>query len=404
MHDQCIDMGISRASLEEHLVSSGYWLGNERRRRNAYVLSPSAYAVSGQQRIQLDALARALYASIERVSARLSTLGRSKHLTHEESFFLALAKNGVRGLQPPREHDGSIPPVIKVDLMQSSDGSFKIAEADVYNPRGFGYLALLDATIPAEFARVGSGMSGLAGHVARVANGAQVPIIVSTYETYYEPTYQILAHALLEQGIHAGVLREEDLAGKPFIIERIRALFSIPDTLFARPSLREHLLDMYRGGQLRTYMPPAAYLGSKAFLPAYAECPTVAEFMPKTVLLGRRHANNIPLNGSGMLLKGVVSSGHKNIVFSRKDPDGFVHTFETAQRQRNPLWILQEEVQQSPVPIVVFDGDDRVTREYFVRLTAYIERAGLLGLEVTGREDGFVHGAPDCIQIPCVHV
>lgn len=404
MHDPCIDLGITRENLEKHLARTGYWLDAERRRRNAYVLSPAAYAVSEAQHAELTTLSRALYASIERVSARLCALARSRRLTHPEAALLGLAKSGIRGLRAPHEHDGSIPPVIKVDLMEDRDGSYRIAEADVYNPRGFGYLALLDATIPAGFERVGGGMDALATLVAQFAEGDQCPIIVSGYEGYYYPTYRILADELIARSVQAGVVLESELADKPIIVERLRATFSIPDTLYARPDLRDALLAKSRDGSLRSFMPPAAYLGSKAFLPAYAECPTVARFLPKTTLIGRRDGRDFALNGTGALLKNVTSSGHKNIVFSRRDPEGFARMLAEARTRRHPHWIVQEEVEQRRVSVVVFDGHERTAREYFLRLTAYITRDGLLGLEVTGREDGFVHGAPDCIQIPCVRV
>lgn len=404
MDGRCIDMRISKDVLESHLVASGYWLDDRLRKRNAYVLSPAAYAVDETQYAELTTLARALYARIRETSARVVSLARSTRLTHPEAALLGLAKSGVRGLRSPVEHDGSIPPVIKVDLMEDVDGRYRIAEADVYNPRGFGYLALLDATIPRGFERVGGGMDELATMIARFAAGEQCPIIVSGYEGYYYPTYRILSDELIARSVHTGVLHESEIADKPIIIDRIRAIFSIPDTLYARPDLRRVLLSKADGGALRTFMPPAAYLGSKALLPIYGECPTVARYLPKTTLIGRRDGREFEPNGTGMLLKGVMSSGHKNIVFSRKDPAGFARTLAQARTHRHPQWIAQEEVPQQTFAVPVFDGHERVVREYYLRLTAYITSDGLLGLEVTGRQDGFVHGAPDCIQIPCVRV
>lgn len=68
-----------------------------------------------------------------------------------------------------------------------------------------------------------------------------------------------------------------------------------------------------------------------------------------------------------------------------------------------PNCILQKQVPQVGVPIAVF-GDDgaRVVQDYYLRIIAYVTADGILDVEVTGRPDRKVHGAPDCIQIPTI--
>src|SRR3989344_7495014 len=72
MPDQTVDLGISREYLEKYLTHSGLWSTPERRQRNRYVLSPSAYAVSAAQRDNLETLGRATYKAVERLQETIA--------------------------------------------------------------------------------------------------------------------------------------------------------------------------------------------------------------------------------------------------------------------------------------------------------------------------------------------
>ena len=368
------------------------------------MLSPAAYVVCKTQREELERLSRAVYTHVEALARKLSTLGKSTRLTHEEAFFLGLAKNGIRGLLKPSEHDGNIPPVIKVDLVQDSQGHYKIAEVDVYNPRGFGYLALLDGLVPDGATTAGPGISAIADSMNHFSRDAQWVIVVSEFERYYYPTYSIFANALEQRGLRVSVFRGRELAAGSETLAKISHVFAVPDTFVEHPEVRKLLLSRYRARELSAFYPPAAYLGSKAYLPFLRAQPGLEEFIPPSALVCRR---SDPWKMIGretpVVLKGVMSSGHKQVIFSKREPVTFENTLAEARRSKYPAWMVQEEVAQGPVSVVVFDdAGQRLTRNYFLRLTAYVARDGLIGLEATGRESSFVHGAPDCIQIPAI--
>ena len=106
-----------------------------------------------------------------------------------------------------------------------------------------------------------------------------------------------------------------------------------------------------------------------------------------------------------MILKGVVSSGMKQIIFSDREPGRFLEMLAQAGNYKAPAWILQQQVQPVPLPVLVFDETGaRIEEKHYLRVTAYITADGVLGVDVTGRKNPMVHGAKDCIQIPVVSV
>ena len=227
-------------------------------------------------------------------------------------------------------------------------------------------------------------------------------IIVSEYERYYETAFNIFARSLERLGISLLVLREQDL-DTPLALYG-RGILLIPDTLNQNPLLRDWLVDKYREGNLQTFFPPVAYLGSKGFLPYLREYQGMDEFIPRTILVGRKKEFPAGMElGGTLVLKASVSSGLKHVLFSDLDKNIFEAALEKARALKNPSWILQEQVPQESVPIVVFDDrGNREVKEYYLRVTAYVAANGIVDVEVTGRTDRKVHGAPDCIQLPVI--
>ena len=159
---QTVNLGLSREHLQMYLEATGYWGTSERRHRNAYVLSPSAYVISPEQKTQLNRLSQATFGAVCRLSGHLSGLAGERSLTNTDAQFLSLVRTGLRGLLSPAEIAGAAPPLLKVDLVQDEEGKYFIAEVDAYNPRGFGYMALLDGSIPNSLKRSGPGIAAVA--------------------------------------------------------------------------------------------------------------------------------------------------------------------------------------------------------------------------------------------------
>ncbi|MDB5237899.1 MAG: hypothetical protein JWM46_169 [Candidatus Kaiserbacteria bacterium] len=398
--EQTIDLGISRGHLESYLEATGYWGDAVRRRRNTYVLSPSAYVISPDQKKQLDRLSKATFNAVRTLSTHLSDLAGERSLTNKDAVFLALAGSGLRGLLGPKDIAGKVPPCLKVDLVQDERGVYQIAEVDAYNPRGFGYMALLDESMPNSFPRSGPGVSAVADLMIEAAGEGEWAIIVSEHERFYQPAFDVFRRALAHRGVYARLVYEDDVR---LLGTDIRNVFVIPESLNQNIWARAHLLDRYKRGELCLFYPPAAYLGSKAFLPYLAAQEGMAEFIPACSLVCRRVDPLLVCNGYPSVLKGVMSSGMKQVIFSDADAELFRSKFAEARSQKRPSWILQKLVSQKPIPIVVFDEKSGLTqRDHFLRITAYISEKGLVGAEVTGRPDPKVHGAPDCIQIPTI--
>ena len=408
MPDQTVDLGISREYLEKYLTHSGLWSTPERRQRNRYVLSPSAYAVSAAQRDNLETLGRATYKAVERLQETIAAHAAAAKKTNEHRKLLKLGRRAARGLlDPETDRADIIPPVLKVDLVQHASGCYSIAEVDAYNPRGLGYLALLEESLPTECrTKRFPGIALLCEMLLQKGDpGTAWTILLSEYERFYEPAFDILARSCVERGVQASIVRERDVAGERgrFVNGPRFHLLLIPETLDHHPDVRVSLMELYRKGVLQTFYPPTAYLGSKAYLPFLRTQEGMSTFLPKTSLVSSKDDPAEVLRAGPSVLKGTVSSGMKKVIFSDLEPERFEKTLAEARATKTPSWILQEQVLTHAVPVVVFDeGGKRITRDYFLRVVAHITKDGVLDVEVTGRPDRMVHGAPDCIQLPVI--
>ncbi len=401
---QTVDLGFDRADLEMYLSQCGYWGDAEKRRRHAYVLSPSAYTMSASQAANMERLAVATGAAVSELNQHLCACANVKHPPHYEAEMLRFASSASRGLLLPRDGELRIPPVFKVDIVQDRFGRFQIVEVDVYNPRGFGYAALLEESMSGVFGtRRFPGVEQLVRILhAHGAEDAPFYVLVSEHERYYETCFTILCNTLRRRGIDARMVRECELSNQATLFDGV--LLAIPDTL-RDTNLRERLVAQYRSGALRAVFPPVAYLGSKAYLPFLREQDGMSEFMPPTALVSKKHRqwSSICDSGSSSVLKAVVSSGMKGVYFSDLDPQEFGARLAQVSDIKHAAWILQQQVPQTSTPIVVFDEQgNRCVGDYYLRLVAYVTADGVLDVEVTGRPDRKVHGAPDCIQIPVV--
>lgn len=414
-HDTIVEFDTSRMQLERYLLQCGLW---SRRPQDGaenthFVLSPCALRLSRETQRELQVLSQRTYAALRELNGTLVACARGEEADargkRNQALLLKLAKLGSRSLTTPefwasRGEPPALPPAIKVDLIRREDGRYRIAEVDVYNPRGFGYLALLDGMAPEGAPRY----PGIGKFAEILREQASEPdpvwfIIVSEYERYYEPAFRILAEALGRRGISACIVRERELAENEHALRVMTHAIIIPESLHKYPQVRERLLERFSCGCLTLLYPPSAYLGSKAFLPMISEHKKMNRHVPKSKLVSRQ-LDPLPLMGDApLVIKGTVSSGMKEVFLSSEDPVRFLKALRSARTGKTPRWIVQEEVPQRPFDVSVFNEHGaREVQKHFIRLTAYITEDGVLGAEVTGRPSKMVHGAKDCIQIPCV--
>lgn len=403
------DLGMERDDLESFLAESGYWGSAQAKERYRYVLSPSAYVLTTSQKHDLERLAVSTHNAVQTLNARLCGIAaRVSPDSHEDALLLRLGNVATRGLLKPSAGEYAIPPVIKVDLVQDPDGRFFIAEVDTYNPRGLGFVALLEESLSlgngSSYGRF-PGVRGVVELMQRDAVDSEWHLLVTEYERFYQTPFQIFANTLRKRfGITVHMLREEDVASGRAVIPEGARLIVIPDSLNQHPEVRDTLVERERRGELKTLFPPVAYLGSKAFLPFLRSCEGMEEFIPKSALVGKKckaAESTIDL-AKPSVLKATVSSGMKQVIFSDMD-EGFELALAQARTLRNPSWILQEQVPQKSEPVVVFDEDgQRTLGHYYLRVTAYVAQDSIVDVEVTGRPDRKVHGAPDCIMVPVI--
>lgn len=405
MHDGLINLGLTAQEITTYLQAAGYWSSPEKCSRHAFVLSPCAYVLREEGELQ-DA-ARALYAAVANLEIRLSTLARKKQLSHTEAAFLRLGRVAAHGLFRPGEaEDTAIPPVLKIDMVRGRSRWYAV-EVDTYNPRALGTIALMDGLL----SRAGKQPAfSIVSALCKIlsAAGTRWGLVVSEKERYYQTSYEVLASFLRQRGVEVTLFREQDMAGTcaPYVRTELPFVFFIPEDLDRHPVVRDRLMEELRGGNISTCFPPKAYLGSKAFLPFIAMQPGAADFIPPTALLSDdvdRCVFSRPLSGNNVVLKQVISSGSKGVVWLQ-DNHLFDEKVRESKRSKTPLWVVQEEVDQVPIIVPVFNDEHRIETPYHLRLTMYATAQGIAGLKMTGRQDRLVHGAPDCIQLPVVQL
>ncbi len=393
---QIADIGNTRRDLERYLQDVGYWATPEDRARYAYVLSPCAYVLNAEQKAAMERMAKAVYGAVVSLSERLSAFALARSLSNNDAQFLALATSATRGLVPPSQNAGRVPPVLKVDLMQDATGAYKIAEVDSYNPRGLAFVSLIDATAPGRLL-CGPGIRVIADMMRSISEDPW-DIIVSERERFYVRAFDVMRKRLLLAGIRTRLVSENTLTEES-LPSRV---LMIPETLDRNIVGRDLLVKAYADGTLTSLFPPAPYLGSKAFLPYLASQPGMEEFVPACSLVNKRTDPLTVCNGGPYVLKGFMSSGMKQILFSDADARSFSETFAKARTEKRSAWMMQNAVPQNPYDIDVFEYGGTLVRPYYLRITAYVSARGLVGAVVTGRPDKKVHGAPDCIQIPVI--
>ncbi|XLQ19694.1 MAG: hypothetical protein ACKUBY_03820 [Candidatus Moraniibacteriota bacterium] len=387
MNKQFVDLKMEKSDIEQSLIECGLWDTPEKRRRHNYILSPCAYLVTKQQQEQLLVIAKSVYAAIETLDKVLIEIAKNKPRDRYEQELFSLASRACNGLAKPGVFSAGIPKVMKLDLMQTPKGDFKIAEVDAYNPRGLAFMAILDETVKNLDLEQYSGLKGF----AKMLRGQRYEYIYSEKEFYYLPAFEVMQKLLVNYGIDMPLVVESELETRS-----PKKAVIIPDSLTrCSKDVRANLLD-----ECETFFPPKAYLGAKGFLPFLSNCDGMENFIPKTQLVSKRH--EVDIEGAS-ILKATMSSGMKGILFSDLDAEKFAKQLEQCSKAKKASWVLQKQVEQESLELKIFDNLGKIKmKKYYLRITAQITKDGILGLDITGRPDRIVHGAPDCIQLPAI--
>jgi hypothetical protein len=416
---------VTERALTEIVVSSGLWEGG-RRSTHSFLLSPDVFRLSRAEADKFETLSIALYeclgglgriaavASMPRVSrgpvwgmiARVINIGVPKY---------------YQGIQ--HQLPGRVPTVCKIDLLESEDGRFLIAEIDGHNKHGLGYSELA-ARCRRAVAPEGVSFPGVVAALKSELNRRgtdTLTILYADQERFYLPEMEVLRLAFAEQGLTLVLACEKDirvesgsamLHGKPFAPS---VLLDLP-FLFHNPPLLNWLVGKAQDSEIEFLIPPKPFLGSKAMLAllrneanepeleailrAFIRAESlelVRQAIPATYLVG--HSSRQPVLTSvspKFVLKESISSGMKGTLFMENAK--FVDQLKAAES--SPYrFILQEEVTNRARQYRAYRDGELVSGEWFQRITMHIIGRQIADIVVTARQDKSVHGAPDCLQL-----
>jgi hypothetical protein len=406
---QVCSLKNTKQQIEDYLVEAGYWGSQFLRDRNNFVLSPCAYNVSREQEQEIATMGKSIYAALGNVAEKIHNIAKGVPKNRSEQELIGIATRGSKKLLSPAETiDGLIPPVIKVDMVQDCEGRYYVIEVDAYNPRGLGFNALLEnkALLNGERQNIIGTVDILSKMLLNFCPGGKFVYLVSEYERYYEPSFLVLQKELLKKDVEMVLIKESSFLEDKDMLELVLkdnsfCMFMIPESLDS-VELREILMKGYKEGGIKYFFPPKAYLGSKLLLPYIKEQIGVNGYIPNTKLMSKYHDGNDLRIDLGWVLKAGQSSGMKGVLFSDSNKEAFEKCFIQESKKKRPSWVIQELIKQRSLPIQVFEGENLITKDYFLRIIAQFNQEGLIGLDITGRTDTMVHGAPDCIMLPAV--
>lgn len=419
-------------SLISNIVrESGLW-SDGREQSHGFILSPSVYNVSAAQRLELEAIGRALHTCMKglgHIAVEVSNPKKSGN--HTYGLFAKALRTGVPKAYHTLmlERPEATPHICKVDLVLTEAG-FRIVEVDGHNKRGLGYCTLVSRMREA----MSHGMAAFSGAATAFAEELTVrgvsyaALLYGVRERFYYPEFLILKDELRRFGVELLVVGEGEvrLDGERVVVPdgRVtpRVFVDLP-FMYENGALHELLGRLYRNGEIEFLIPPKPFLSSKALLALLrnesgnveAEALLRSHIEPASLELVRRYIPETHLVHSpkrekepekrwreiscrkAYVLKQVISGGMKGIVF-RDETERWEKEFSLACRA-DCSYVLQEEVTNVAWELEHFGCDGSLQRQggWFLRLIAYCTQTGIADLLVTARKDKKVHGASDCL-------
>ncbi len=418
----------NKGDFERVIADSGLW--SEGGPNHHFLLSPSVYELSCDETASLQSLGEAIHECLSGIG-RLVAIAATPGLVHGRIWNL-IDRIGCQDI--PRTYrpllvkkPGSVPAICKVDLMESINGGYKIAEIDGHNKHGMGY-STLAARLRSVSRPEANTFPGAAKALAKwiEQRGGRAAVIYAQKERFYRPELLILAEELARHSVELVVASEAQIQvrGDEIEVDGKGAFTNFVDFPFLDSKLNQELPEVlaqgYLGGRFSFAIPPKPFLGSKALLGllanvsedqdleailrsqiSSASLKVVREHLPKTFLVDKN--TELPVLGEeGYVLKETVSSGMKGTIFSSDEN----FTLALAQgRRSNGRFVLQEEVVNQPRCFEYWDEQGKITTDtWFMRVTVHYSERRVADVVVTARRDKKVHGAIDCLQLGTVLV
>ncbi len=419
--------------IKRVVLESGLWSGG-RESSHGFVLSPSVYEVSGERRDELQAIGAALHDCLGGLG-RIAAIAFNPQLGRSNVW--GMIGRALRTGVPEIYRDlvqfkpGKVPSICKVDIMESEDGSFRIAEIDGHNKHGLGYSTLAArirrAVMPS--AEIFPGVSEALARETRRHGEESVVLLYADQERFYLPEFCVLRDELATLGIELIVVAENDVwveDGRVLLADddREHKLFVDFPFMYYNLKLNKALAELFRDGKVDFLIPPKPFFGSKAVLAflrndlaneeiegilrsqiPISSLELLRRYIPETYLIhkGREEEYWRGLCGERrFVLKEAISSGMKGVVFSDEPYFGAVMERACGSYYR---FILQEEVINRSRSFQYFTDNGELLRdEWFLRITVHYSVRRIADVVVTARRDRKVHGATDCLQLGAVIV
>lgn len=405
--------------LEQVISEEQIWVDDNHKFR----LTPDCFSITQQQLENLQTMGRAIHECLEGIG-HIAAIGRDERLAR--LLDLSAVNKALWSGVPSTfrafatQSPGAIPLSLKVDLIMTNDGRFKIGEIDAYNERSLGYCELT-AKMRSVVNPEGTALPGVANlldqEIRKLTDSGnpELLLIYADKERFYLPEFKILARSLARLGTRLRIGSEMEFWVSEESL-RLRGETIRPDLivyypfLYRNQTLENWLSKATKSGTVRFLIPPKPFLGNKTVLAllrndlnstqlestlrtfiSESALATVRAFIPPTFIMKKRSA--IPSEGR-FILKRAVSSGAKGIFFPE---DTEYEEALKAALKADSTHILQEEVEGICMPVRYFDGDSIASVDSFLRVNAYFVGRTLADMAITATPEKLVHGGTKSI-------
>jgi hypothetical protein len=315
--------------------------------------------------------------------------------------------------------------------MIDTSNRLKIAEIDAYNPRGIAFAAFIKDAYQGytEHCFFSGAEKTLAEEVLK-KDFSKLVWLYAHHERFYEVVFEQLRRIMLEKYAVKIIPYDTDtfLASK----HMDETMFTmIPwgmrttnEITIAEPTL----FNLYEANSQRFLYSPTPSLGNKALMGLVSKTGNsneqeemlktyyskekldlIRKYIPNTVLVSRRHRDDVKIflnQHRASVLKANISSGLKGVwVYDSIDDLNKNSKIESFMQEKKPNYTLQEFIHQKKFKLESYSGENNTLRtdDWYLRMTLQVDANGMVvDAEMTGRKTPDVHGAMDCIQIPCV--
>lgn len=402
------------SELLEYHLDNGFW-SSVNDTRYGYELSPVPFYLNSDLQNQLTDIGKVV-ANIQEGSKRLfKNVSQSNGRT--ESSIRKIFEQAGGGL--PMVVSEQKMPLTKVDLIIDVKSQIKIAEIDSYNPRGIVYALLLRDIFKEYSGQFYSGCGAILSAEMEARETTKLLWIYAMKERYYLQGFLQFQRIMNQYGKEIKVQSAASLKDVDMLSLMIPWGMNDPVEQLAK----KMLIDKYMNNDSQFLFPLHPWMGTKGILGMlsnscknealeslaqyhFSDVDMIRQYIPPTTLISKRNATEVAswVNGDrNVVLKGNVASGLKSVFFSADKKEEYVKNLLVATSMKQPSYIMQEEVQQKTFRLPYYKNNGTLEyADWYLRLIIHVDSSGqVVDAEITGRRTKDVHGAPDCIQLPC---